>query len=649
MPTVAQLFYDTVRVLQEYRVALRSHALHAYHSAFVTMPECSLLHALQQENLPGSLPSMVSPRVLHWGSWNRVIDGHTREVVCVAVSPDGQRIVSGSRDGTLRVWSAVTLEELAKVTQGKAYTCSIAFSPDGARFVTSSMAGSIHLWDFVTLQQLVALDLNRDAISQLGRASLNCKAFHAIFSNDATRIIASAGAEVCIWGAATFEELGRFNASAPLALSPDDTRVVACLSGTMTEPAVYDATTCEELFQLENLAADVHAIAFSPDGRQVVFGLTGNSLRVWNAITWEEVARLQTGPSIGSVTSITFSPCRTHMVSASADQALHIWDTTSAYKEISKLRGHEGLALAVVFSPDGTQLVSGSEDKTVRIWNAKDFGDSLGLEDDRVRRKWARDISFLPCGSRITTHSVDEPFSVWDAETSTKLGEIQDVPLSHESPVVVSSLDGSLITTRYGPHHSLRVWDTATFEMVAELERQFDVETSFVCAAFSPDNTRIVSGMRNGAVLAWSILNSEVLVEFNQQNGRIKCIAYSPGGSHFAAGDDFALRVWSTATYEELYVYHSPRPAACLEFSHDGARLVTLFSPRKGPLKDTICVVWSVDTFEVLAQIKSDFYREPIFTADGKGVLFYHHDRVDGITSAWMPSQADNGTHGPPA
>jgi WD40 repeat protein len=640
MSAVARLLQDIVRVLQEYRVPLRSHALHAYHSAFVTMPQCLLLETLQKESLPSSLPSLTSARTPSWGSWNRVMEGHTDEVRCVAVSSSGQHVVSGSKDGTVRVWNAVTLKELAKLKpDDKGYVASISFSPDGARFVTISVAGAVHVFDFLTLRQLVELEINRELISLHTWLSDDPRTFCSVFSNDGTRLIAAAAGEVCIWSAVTFEELGRFKAHAPIALSPHGTRIVAFRSRKITEAAVYDATTFEELAQLQTFTTDVQTIAFSPDDHHVVFGMSNNSLRVWDAVTWKEIAILKSPAYIGGVSSVAFSPCGSRIVSASADQTLRLWDVTS-HNELSQFKGHEGTVRAVAFSPDGKQIVSGSGDNTVRIWSATTFEDSLSVEDNRARRNRPIDVAFLADGTRLMTLCTDGLARICDADSLDGLGELEHSPRADDGhSIIVWSSDGSLITTRYSPHNSLRVWSTTTFEMAAEIQLGLHAGASFECAAFSPDNMRIVSGMRDGTVLVWSILSSEVLAEltFNESGSRVKCVAYSPCGSHIAAGSGLTLKWWSAITYEELYVYHYSKLTTSLDFSHDGARLVVSFSARE--FKQTDCIVWNVETFQLLAQFEADFYRRPVFTADGRGILFYE---ADAKTSACMPNEADN-------
>ena len=74
--------------------------------------------------------------------------GHNDEVNSIVFSPDGQMAVSGSLDGTLRLWDikgTPIMQQPWCGHEGKEVSC-VAFSPDGKVLVSSSIDGTIRLW-----------------------------------------------------------------------------------------------------------------------------------------------------------------------------------------------------------------------------------------------------------------------------------------------------------------------------------------------------------------------------------------------------------------------------------------------------------------------------------------------------------------------
>jgi hypothetical protein len=95
------------------------------------------------------------------------LKGHTRPVSCVAFSPDGKRIVSGSWDTTLKVWEAHTGQEVLSLKGHTLPVYCVAFSPDGKRIVSGGgnysdaqgrlLPGEVKVWEADKGQEVLPL------------------------------------------------------------------------------------------------------------------------------------------------------------------------------------------------------------------------------------------------------------------------------------------------------------------------------------------------------------------------------------------------------------------------------------------------------------------------------------------------------------
>src|ERR1700730_4634944 len=82
---------------------------------------------------------------------------HSDRVAAVAFSPDGTRVLSGSKDKTLKLWDAATGQLLRTFVGHTGEVTSVSFSPDGTRVLSGSDDGEdrrLRLWDAATGQLL---------------------------------------------------------------------------------------------------------------------------------------------------------------------------------------------------------------------------------------------------------------------------------------------------------------------------------------------------------------------------------------------------------------------------------------------------------------------------------------------------------------
>ena len=244
------------------------------------------------------------------------LEGHEGVVWSAAYSPDGAQIVSGSADGTVRVWDAATGAEMLKLEGHEDWVYSAVYSPNGAQIVSGSVDGSVRVWDAATGAEMLKLEGHEGPVLSV-------------------------------------------------AYLPEGAQIVSGSSDRSVR--VWDAASGADLLKLEGHEGPVISSAYSPDGAQIVSGSSDNTVRVWDAETGAELLKLEGHESL--VNSAAYSPDGAQIVSGSYDDTVRVWDAGTG-AELLKLEGHEDDVYSAAYSPDGAQIVSGSTDGTVRVWDA---------------------------------------------------------------------------------------------------------------------------------------------------------------------------------------------------------------------------------------------------------------------------------------
>ncbi|KIJ09887.1 hypothetical protein PAXINDRAFT_46654, partial [Paxillus involutus ATCC 200175] len=84
--------------------------------------------------------------VLVWSTTGERLIAHEDFVKSVAVSHNGNFIVSGSRDYKVRIWDMATSTQIGSTLQHNDWVNSVAISPDGSYLATGGVEKKVYIW-----------------------------------------------------------------------------------------------------------------------------------------------------------------------------------------------------------------------------------------------------------------------------------------------------------------------------------------------------------------------------------------------------------------------------------------------------------------------------------------------------------------------
>ncbi len=604
-------------------------------------------------------PIPLAPQIRHPGG---------AELSIARLAPDGKRVVTGSADGTARIWDSMASVQLAPALSHADRVNWVEFSPDGRMVATASSDKTARLWDVQTgapigdpLQQEDAvthvhfssggnsiLVRTRHSIStydvaggklQWGPLKRDGQIVSAKFGNDFAHVCAATAdgerSLIETWNTETGEQRLRF-VTAPFSLADVSDELSIAVTATSIGGTVWDLISGSKRCEFKSPDFAITKLCLDHDASRFAFSSIAG---------WSQVCDMATGmpltPKLEHYYTIqggTFPKSRDQVLTWGDDSLVQIWKAGTgdrdcepirhsyhvAYAECGSLNGRDVYLTA---TSHGKQRLSDTESGAVQLWQIHDQKQPANRRvhsQEPPKKHWGHGGSKVsPDGKWIALEGTDD--NLWVMEFGT--GKPVCGPLL---------IDGSPWGLLFTPDSSELIVVTdrgqVSIRSVPGGEPKFEpvkISTTFQPAELSTDGKQFATGSTDGFIRLWDVSTGRVSWE-SPHGSEINSVAFSPNGKLVAtAGENRVTSIWETQSGRLIQnLIGHENEVMSVAFSPDGQSVLT-------SSHDCTARIWDLKTGQqrYLLPHRGELL-EASYSPDGKYVATASRDRTAMIWNA---------------
>jgi WD40 repeat protein len=505
----------------------------------------------------------------------KLLTGHTGQILCVTFSHDAKTIATTSTDKTIKLWDAATGRERRTLGGRAQPASSVVFGADGQTLVTGAEA-SVNIWRLKTGESRRAIAFNDQAATpnqslsfdDLNPVILSPDAHYAVARTDdhtAKLYEVASGRAINTFALEPNKKLGgsAFTADGKiLAFAADISRESAQQSinvpsavppsTSMPTPQILARTSRPSASSMPKInVADMQKKQKEIEAA-MKRGETGRAMEMMQEMMGTIGA---SNPAIGQILGNAMPAAN----AARPTNDIRVVATADGSEQRTLTRPSGGLfdfnlrATNIAFAPDNQTLAAATSRTTIKLFDAKSGVEKGKLENGRgffiTQLAWSNDGRMLAAAyfemdinvaqsDTISPDALKYVVRVWDAATGQQLRALN----GHQSMVtaIAFSPDNRTLATG-GYDNTAKLWDVATGRKLSTLAAH-DLGVSTL--AFSPDNHLLVSGSEDGGTRLWNAQSGELLATLVNFNQGIDWLVITPDGLFDGSPTGWSQVLW---------------------------------------------------------------------------------------------------------
>lgn len=585
-----------------------------------------------------------------------VINAHINRVSDIALSPNGQYVVSCAPMEDIKIWNTKT-GLLYGFIPNKEYFISIMFSPNGLLYTSSD---SIRVWSLTPLRKIVSF--KEASIKDIDEKN---RILSVVSHSNHQNIVITDGM--------TGKQLTTFPVSSNSLLItsaiflPENKIAMASLNDSVL---IWDIKTKSLIKGWRAHSYGVDFLHKSSNGDYLLSGeygkislqdgvISNDSLTIWDTHTGNIISKYPY-----HVNDALFSPNNKSIITRTGND-IAIIDFSSG-KKIKTLSGHKSHITKIGMDKKGRLIVSASSDGTIRLWNEKlvepttkkqvstnnysiplaihpngnsfliSTGDSMmafSINPYKEIKRFGEKIPFKISSIRYNKDgnkfiTADANATLWRSTDYTPISTIRSF-----RPVYAEICpDGSKALTVQGGN-AICIWDISKGDSVVSKHLaafKSGIGSNRVnMASFSPDGKHIVTANSDGIIRIWDVNKQICIDSLIGHKGSINTAFYNPQGNYIvSASSDKTIRIWNTKTHCFRTLAGHTVEVFYAEFSSDGKYVISTS-------KDNVNKIWDIKTG---ISLKTDISNNSWSAMNDNMGIYIITDYPDGVTLKPFPS-----------
>lgn len=480
--------------------------------------------------------------------------GHSQYVSCLAFSPNGKFIATGSHDNTVKLWDYKSGKEIRSFSQHTGFIRNISFSSDGTRILSASADNRAIVFNIETGDVIVDI---KQAKNRLWKACFSPDGSKVLTMDDRT--------DLKLWDASTGELLKTYKKEYDSEISeawftPNGTAVMHVNENKENQITYFSDSSFNRTFKLDK----TYSYAISPNGKILAVGTSTQYAKLFNLETGERLDSLVPNPEqgcSGCKTRLMFSHSGKYLATVTKYSGVDIWEVKSG-KKVMNFEYSSSWVDAVAFSPNDKYIQVTADDET-SVWDiqlgkkVRDFNFN-GLECIPV---------FSPDSKSLLTTAENNIAALWNIATGSKtrtfqgyLNKQRDDGMKfdqgnwyHSNIIRYLNLKTAAVLHPNGKWVARTKVDSVVVLMNIEtgkVERVFEGHSKAVLSVdFSEDGEYMLSASGDRTIKMWSVSTGELIRTYRGHGELVFDARFSSDNIFIVSGSwDATLRIWNTET-----------------------------------------------------------------------------------------------------